>query len=395
MTSRRVHIRRGWFRPSFLSLVVLVMVLLAIWLFAGSHDDEAWSEITSPAWSHHAVRTVLVQDDALYVGLAAAYEGAAQVWRLSQQGWQQIGGSGQGWEGFQSVSGLIEHESKIYAALGYTGGRVYRLSNGEWEHVGGEGLGGSWTSADYEWPYDFAVFDGALHAGLRNNKSCNGAAVFRLNKNDTWTKLRHWNDVCGAYSLLSTELALFVGLDGKDVAPSAAQVWRYNKSDWAKIGGNGLNGSWDFAGYGYVESLAVYRGQIVASIGRPPSTGVHGVWAFDQESSQWEPLGQAPAAWADFHIFNHLLVLDGYLFLGAGGQTHQKSAFASVWRYDGEEWELIGGKGLNGSWNSPLENADGNTEWVYRLAIWKSRLVAAVAGGHTGAALWYFQLDAE
>ena len=381
---------RGLSGDAFMRSLGLIITLL--WTPAAI--AQTWTDLTPPSWSHHAVRAIEVDEATgdVYVGLAGGPSGSAQVWKwecgCQDPSWSLVGGDQLGWNGFNSVSGLLMHDGDLYATLGYGGSRVYRLRDGTWSQIGGDLIANSWSPARHEWAYEIVEWQGSVYVGLRNNEAPHGGAVYRLMPDDTWAAIGKWDGVYGVYSMLATADHLYLGMDGKPDTPDAAQVWRWDGSEWAQIGGESINGSWEFAGASLVESLIEYDGSIVATLGYWPTEATHMVWAFDPVAETWAELGTQANAWSSWHIMNDSLVVDGTLYVGGGG-VPAAGAYAGLWRYDGPGYTLVGGKGVNGSW--PESYAGSSTQWTYRLHELGTGLLVGLAGGNDGAQLWQYK----
>ena len=361
-------------------------------LWAPMAFAQTWADLTHPTWSHHAVRAIEVDETTgdIYAGLAGGPSGSAEVWRYEPTAcaWTLVGGDGLGWNGFNSVSGLLLHSGDLYATLGYGGSRVYRLRNGSWSQVGGDLLANSWSPARHEWAYEVVEWQGSVYVGLRNNEEPHGGAVYRLMPDDTWAAIGKWDGVYGVYSMLPTANYLYLGMDGKSDTPDAAQVWRWDGSEWAQIGGEGINDSWSFgAKTSLVESLIEYNGTIVATLGYWPTEAAAMVWAFDPVTETWAALGSQANAWASYHIMNDSVVVGGALYVGGGG-VPSAGAYAGVWRYDGPGYTLVGGNGVNGSWAHLYAGSD--TQWPYRFHEFGAGFLVGLAGGNDGAQLWQY-----
>ncbi len=296
----------------------------ATWTLRATPFSNAWAAVATPTgWSSGAGIEVIASmstytcpnatTSCLYVGTGiSANDG--KVFVYDQSSWQQIAGNGTigSWEGLgiESVNALTVYNSKLYAALGNT---APSASNGDaeiweytgngtaWNKVAGDGINDSWnySGAIAYGPYESinatAVYDGYFYVGLGNSA------------------------------------------DGSSFADS--EVWRWDGlASWEKVGGDGLNGSWDDSqNFEAVRSMTVYNGELYVGLGDTAAVGL----------------------------------VDG-----------------EVWKWNGVTWTLIGGEdSVNSSWS---DSVTPRKEQVYSLATFNGRLYAGLGNSVGDAAIWAY-----
>ena len=149
---------------------------------------------------------------------------------------------------------------------------------------------------------------------------------------------------------------------------------------WELIGGSGRNGGWsDARGHNRVRALAEYKGALYAGIGAADAE----VWKLDQGKwtqvggggifESWERRPESVDTAEQVWVNSLLTDPDGnYLYAG----LEQAEAGAQLWRFDGEGWTQVGGRGDNGTgdWDSQAYNN------VYTLVWHDGALYAGLQG---------------
>lgn len=254
----------------------------------------------------------------------------------------------------------------MYVGLGNTANtdsKVYAYDSSTWQQVGGYGTVGSWEGLNIEIINSLISYNGKLYAAIGNTAPAanNGdGELWEYSGNGTaWTKVggdgvnSSWNytgaTAYGPYESVNATVVyagdLYVGLgnsaDGSAFADS--EVWKWSGSgSWTKVGGDGLNSSWDNSqNYEAVRSMAVYNGELYVGLGDTAGVGV-----VDSE----------------------------------------------VWKWNGSAWTIVGGEAANNSsWPdtvTPLK------EQVYSLANYNGRLYAGLGNGVGDAAIWAYGRNA-
>ena len=130
-------------------------------------------------------------------------------------------------------------------------------------------------------------------------------------------------------------------------ASSSEKIASYDRIEWLKLGGDGLNDSW--TGYDLSKAAVVLDNELYFGFS---STGDSDVWRFSS-TTEWTQIGGdgLNGSWAstidgvtDLKAFNNKL----YAGLGSGSATGN----AEVWEYSTTTatWTQIGGNSVNSSW---------------------------------------------
>ena len=162
------------------------------------------------------------------------------------------------------------------------------------------------------------------------------------------------------------------------VVAVALTVWACSNGGehWRLVGGAGVNNSWD-AGAVFFEEvrvLQVYQGRLYAGLVNPSK--IQGeVWEYDGGS--WRQIGGngVMGSWPTGTVMSvdSLAADERYLYAGTGLHL----GMAQVWRFDGRQWQQIGGNGLNGSWGNDLDS-------VWHLSFHGGDLFAGLLGEDSG-----------
>jgi hypothetical protein len=218
----------------------------------------------------------------LYVGLGNGANNA-ELWRWDGNSWTIIAGNtvGSSWgSNYEEVDALATDGQYLYAGLGNSAqdGDVWRYDGSAWQKIGGDSLNGGWTTGNNIYNiYSLAVYKGKLIAGLGRTAgqgqawSWNGSAWTKIGGNGvngSWDSAG--NNTESVESLITYNGRLYAGL-GATTGDGA--VWEYDDASWQKVGGDELNGSWVSGTYERVKTLSVYNGDLYAGLG---STASHG-----------------------------------------------------------------------------------------------------------------------
>lgn len=319
----------------------------------------------------------------LYVGMGNT-AGDADVWRLTGNTWTQVGGDGlnSSWATtYETVVSMRYFNSTLYAGIGTTAGEaeVWSFNGTAWTQVGGDTLNSSWDGTSYEAVYSFADDGTNLYAGLGTTAGDN--EVWRLT-GGTWTKIGgdgvnsgFTNTHTQVNSLLYANSTLYAGL----VATGAnAEIWSFNGSAWTRIGGGFVNNSWGGLNMQNVESMTVYGSYLYAGTGNA-TAGNAQVWRFD--GSDWQIVGGQGmnSSWATntYEDVMSMISYGGNLYVGLGTTAND----AEVWRYNGTSWTQVGGDSLNSSWGAGYEE-------VSSLATYGGNLYAGLGNSANDAEVW-------
>lgn len=332
-----------------------------------------------------SVGQLIVDGSNLYVGLGNAV-GDAEVWKHDGSSWSKVGGDGlaSSWADntFEEVTALRMIGSTLYAGIGNTAGdaEVWSYNGTSWTKIGGDAVNASWALSTFERVTDFTSINTTLYASLGTTPA-GDAEVWSWN-GTTWTKIggdgvnSSWNtNYEEAYSLASDGTNVYAGLSS---TAGDAEVWRWNGSTWTKIGGDALNSSWADATFEYVLSMTYFGGNLYAGLGNSADDAE--VWSFN--GTAWTKIGgdSLNSGWTTTYEGVYGLVNDGtnlYASLGASAGDNE------VWRWNGSAWTKIGGDAVNGSFT--------NTHTYIRgLAYGNSTLYAGLTSTTTSGEVWSF-----
>ena len=290
------------------------------------------------------------------------------------------------WEPGVEINSIIHQAGIPGPAFTPPGGTSPFAGGGTWEMLGGNGSNNSWQAADFEKSRSFAVYNSRLYVGMTGS-SGSAAQIWEYN-GTTWSKIAgqgvkgSWPDG-GTYSAVNSMHVLngFLYAGVRSGPADQARVWRYNGTAWTLMQ--------DFPLAAEIWSMHVYRENlIIGTVGRV--RGDASMHMFDGTS--WSHLAGRTginSSWGTIENVDYVYELlehsDGYLYAGLGGDCHYGG---SVWRYDGNQWERIGGNGIRNSWLSP------NVFWVLSMQSYQGKLIISgsrmpVASGNY-VSVWSF-----
>lgn len=329
-----------------------------VWRCTSCNGTPTWGQLAGDgtgiepqSWgsSQTQVNTLLLDGTVLYVG-SSSTSWSSELWRCdtagtcsNTAGWTRLGGGyvNNSWEivGLYTVQELAEGGEKFYAGLGnaQAGDAIvfqYDGSSGTWSIIGGQGANNSWSANTYESVDSLLYYKGMLYAGL-----------------------------------------------GRSTGD--AEIWRWNGSTWTKVGGDGVNSSWN-TNYETVTSLSVYGGQLYAGLGNN-ANGDGEVWRCSScdGTPSWAQIGgdSLNSGWAagTFREVPAMIATHGFLFAGLAGAT---AGDAEVWRWNGTAWTRVGGDAANSSW------ANSTYERVNSLAVYDGQVVAGLGNTAGDAEVW-------
>lgn len=381
----------------------------------------------------------------LYAGLGVG-TGKAVVWRCDTSTdcattWTKVGGDGvnSSWAAatYEQVRSFATDGTNLYAGLGNDDGdgEVWKCDSttgcATWTKIGGDGLNGSFSNSPFigsltymnsklyvgsnieEWTWDGATwtnitttvtakkretvssianYKGQVLAGLGYEMydpityppGTDDAELF-LNQGTDWNKIGgdgingSWSNrggsdyYYGVNSLYTNNNDIYAGLYG---TAGSAEVWKFNGTTWTKIGGGGTNGSWSSGTYLGVYTLTMHNGQLIAGIGST-TNGDSEVWSFN--GTTWTKIGGdgVNSSWSNLKGISSLMSSGGDLYAGTFGNNISDG---ELWKYSGGSWTKIGGDGVNSSWNS------GGTGYftyaVATMAVYDGEIYAGIGGGY-------------
>ncbi|MFZ2125096.1 MAG: LamG-like jellyroll fold domain-containing protein [Candidatus Saccharimonadales bacterium] len=346
-----------------------------VWKFNGTSWNKIGGDSLNGSWTNYAEQVVSLDyfGGNLYAGIGTSANDA-EVWRWNGSSWTQIGGDSKnsGWTiNYELVGGITNDGTYLYAGLGTTAGdsEVWRWSGSAWNKIGGDSLNGSWDTT-IETIRSLRYFGGSLYAGLGD--TAGDAEVWRWN-GSAWNKIggdgdnNSWAD--GTYEQVTA-----LAWDGSNLFASLGtgngdgEVWSYNGSIWTQIGGDSLNGSWATTWGDSVNSLYWDGSSLLAGTYDSAGSG----WVYSWDGSSWDLIAgnYVNNSWG-FYNFAAVQVMQDvgdYLYVGMGNVAGS----AAVMRYDGSTWSLIGGQGVNNSWNSNIY------EQVMSMASYNGNLIVGL-----------------
>ncbi len=360
-----------------------------VWRWNGSAWTKVGGDSLASGWTtnYEIVPSLATDGTNIYAGLGLT-AGDAEVWRCGNCGttpaWTKIGGDAvnSSWADvtYETVQSLRWLGSDLYAGIGLstTDAEVWRYNGTAWTQIGGDGLNSSWNT-NYEGVYALTDDGTNVYAGLGNTAGDN--EVWRYN-GTAWTQIGgdglnsgFTNTHTIVQSLLYTGSTLYAGLTA---AGNNAEIWTYNGTSWTRMGGGYVNKSWGFFNLQDVESMTVSGDYLYAGLGNTVAGNAQ-VWRFDGTS--WALVGGQGinSSWA-VNTFENVLSMTSYggnLYVGLGTTAGD----AEVWRYNGTAWTQIGGDSLNSGWAAGYEE-------VYSLATFGGNLYAGLGNTAGDAEVW-------
>ncbi len=302
-------------------------------LFAGlgrsSGDGEVWSwngttwtkiggDTLNSSWANSTyenVSSLVVYRGKLYAGLGNNANGDAEVWRCSgcetgTVSWVKVAGDGinSGWAAgtFREVPAMVQSHDMLFVGLaGGSAGdaEVWRCSSScdggspVWTRVGGDAINSSWANTTYERVDSMAIYDGKVVVGLGSTAGdaevwqctgCEGGSPSwgsaRIGGDDpsgTSGSTYGWTDGTfeQIFDMVTYNGYLYVGLG---ITAGESEMWRYDTGTWTKVGGDGLNSSWD-ATVNYINSMAVHEGKLYSGTGGDANNDAQ-IWSYGNDS---------------------------------------------------------------------------------------------------------------
>jgi Purple acid Phosphatase, N-terminal domain len=397
-------INDGWADQTFENVTSLAAngTTLYAGLGSGTGDGEVWSCNTSTnctAWTkiggdginsgwavntYEEVNSMTAMGSNLYVGLGNSANDA-EVWRWNGTAWTKIGGDSinSGWTtNIEAVYSLTNDGTNVYAGLGNTAGDadVWRWNGTAWAQIGGDGLNSGWAAGTIEQVFSLYYQGSTLYAGTGN--TAGDADLWRWN-GTAWAQIggdglnSGWAGATyeGVYSITGDGTNIYAGL-GNSAGDN--EVYRYNGTAWTKIGGDGLNSGFSTT-HTIVQSLAYGNSTLYAGL---TATGTNSeVWGWN--GTAWTRIGggYVNKSWGYFNLqdVESMTVSGDYLYATAGNTV---AGNAQVWRFNGTTWTIIGGQGINNSW------AAGTYENVLSSVSYNGNLYVGLGTTANDAEVW-------
>ncbi len=363
-----------------------------VWSWNGSTwtqigGDEINGGFTNPlGGTADRITSLIINGSTIY---AAVYDAgrSPQIWQYSSGSWTIIGGYflNQSWgSNLTDVSSLSTDGDYLYAGLGSTESDgtalVKRYDGTNWTLIAGQGKNSSWNWNNFGTVASLQPFKGKLYAGLGDGTD--DAKVWEWN-GSTWTQIGGDGEASSWSNTQTNETVramaannnyLFVGLgDGS----ADADVWQWNSTTWAQIGGDSLNSGWTTANE-QVLSMTIFNGNLIVGLGNSASDA--DVWSWN--GSAWTQIGGDTANnWnTGYEKVDSLAVYNNKLYAGIGVTTAEDEVWE--WSGSGDTWTKIGGDGINSSW------ADNVHEEVASLVVYNGKLYAGLGNGADDGEVW-------
>lgn len=167
-----------------------------------------------------------------------------------------------------------------------------------------------------------------------------------------------------------------IAYQGNLIAAEYGGVWALSGDVWRRID-EGLPIGSDQAVYCFTE----WQGKLVAGFWGKPSVAVY-------DGNAWTILEPPQDGWGkrarSIYCMQSFM---GALYVATGTGSFLPPG-ASVWRYDGQDWEKVGGQGLRGSWMTQ------SVPFVLSMKLWGKYLLATVSRGErlppNASNIWVF-----
>lgn len=265
---------------------------------------------------------------------------------LLSAGWHELSSIGSGWPEamrIRSLRGLAVHDGSIFVGprsehgpCGARYGQLLEYRNGRWRISGGTADTTPWPDNRVDRVNQIRVLDGRVHAALGAQYSEIGAASVVVKEGDTWRDISRGN---APFSQHSASMA-----------------------------------------------LATYRGSVAVGLVspgyRPPTVAL-------LRGNTWQELLGSRFAPCKYSFIFALTEFKGSLYMGAlDGNDH---CMGGVWRWTGNDWEHVAGKGQFESWVHADSNRSVSGVNGFRVDP-NLGLIASVSQGMGGAIhpVWRF-----
>ncbi len=357
-----------------------------VWRWNGTVWTKIGGDSVNSGWTTNFEFVYTLANDGtnLYAGLGNTILDA-EVWRWNGTAWTKIGGDGvnSSWNtDYEQVLSLDYYGTELYAGIGTTAGEaeVWRFASGSWSQIGGDSINSSWTAAGlYEGVYSLTNDGTNLYAGL--GASAGDNEVWSWN-GSTWAKIggdalnsSFTNTHLTVSELYFSNNVLYTGLTASG---ASAAMWTYSDGAWTLIGGNGVRKSWGYYNLQSVESMTVVGDKLYAGTGYTVA-GNALVWEFD--GTTWTLIGGQGInnSWAlnTYEVVYSMKSYAGELYVGLGSTAND----AEVWKWNGSTWLQVGGDSFNFGWTT-------NYETVTALAAYGDYLYAGLSNSANDAEVW-------
>lgn len=398
----------------------------------GTAADKSWLS----SGNYERVYSITFVGTRIFVGLGETGSTTpdSEVWTCdtagtctTTSGWKQVGGDGLygSWNTtYEIVSVLTSYtdnsgHSILLAGLGNTAGdaEIWKCditastncsTAGSWSVIvdGNTGSGTvpqSWNYAELitSLVVDDQASNDYLYVGLGQDNG--DGEVWKCDlegtcsNTDGWTKLG--GDGVGSPASWSGNYTRIraMYLDGSTLyagtisgTAGLGELWRYD-TQWTRIGGQYLYGSWGYNTLDSVNTMTTAMGKLYAGTGN--SAGDSTVWEYDgaAASPEWTLVGgqATKGSWAynTFEKVNTMVGARGALYVGLGNSTDD----GDVWKWDGSTWTQFGGTDgtttINGGWADAT-----NIEEVLSMTNDDRYLYAGLGNSDNDADVWRIDL---
>lgn len=353
-----------------------------VWKWNGSTWTKIGGDGVNSGWTGviETVYSLEYFNGKLYAGLGVSANDA-QVWQWNGSSWTQVGGNtipGSWPANYEMVNSMTHEGNDLYAGLGNSAGdgEVWKWNGSSWTKIGGDGINSGWGS-EIETVRSLGFYGGKLYAGLGD--TAGDGAVWQWN-GSSWTKIGG-NGLNGSWPASTYEIVPSLAYDGTNIyaglgnSNGDGEVWKWDGSSWTKIGGDGINAGWTTAQGDSVMALLFSDGKLHTGTSDTTGDGL----AFTWDGSSWTQIGGAYVnkSWGYYGIgaVNVMQAQGDYLYAGTGNAAGN----AMVFQFDGANWNLVGGQGVNNSWE-PF-----TYEQVMSMASYKGDLYVGLGTTQSGA----------
>ena len=358
-----------------------------VWRCSLASNCTSWTKIGGDGMglvsSQNSVRALINHQGTLYAGIGddtSAGDADGDVWRYDGgTSWTKIGGDGinSGWpaSSIERVQSLSSDGTNLYAGLSNSTGdaEVWRWNGTSWTKIGGDAVNSSWADSTYEYVYSLENDGTNLYAGLGFNGA--EAEVWRWN-GTSWTQIGGdtiGNSFGGTAAIVSSMVydqstsKLYAGVQTN----YGAHEWVLDGSNWTLIGGSGIDESWSNYAMGTVQSMTTNKGKQYIGLGTSVSTAI--VYEFDGSNYRMIGGDGVNSSWpygndGTYEVVQSLASYNGEVYAGLG----LNNGDGEVWKYDGSSWTKVGGDGVNSSWSS--------AQYITSMTSWNGKLYATTYG---------------
>ncbi|MCA9337913.1 hypothetical protein KC949_00010 [Candidatus Saccharibacteria bacterium] len=369
-----------------------------VWRWNGA---STWTQIggdgLNSGWAaskYEMVYAIKYANGKLYAGTGNS-SGDAEVWSWNGTAWTKIGGAGlNGWPAtLEAIYSLESDGTNIYVGTGYNNGKgkIYKWNGSTWTQIGGTGGSNDYPVGYGDIVYSLLFADSKLYTGLYD---ANGFGTEYTYDGTNWTRIggNYLNGSWGYTRFEEVQVMqaqggyLYAGM-GNTVGD--AGVFRFDGSSWQLIGGFGYKNSWQADKYEGVYSMASYGGNLYVGLGTTQNTTNNDAEVWKWDGSTWSKIGGAglnnswPFIANRYGTVVSMAADSNYLYAGLGTGTRA----GEVWQYNGTSWtQIAGGASIKGSWN----NVAGSLETVRSMAILNGKLYAGLGDSLNDSLVWEY-----